>query len=651
MADKEARWQIVFQPSGRRGRVKAGTTILEASRGLGAEIETVCGEKRICGKCKVRIETGFFERYGITSGPSHTSPFTEEESKHISAQEKEQGYRLGCVARIEGPLVVFVPEESRTGKQVIRKAATQRAIDLHPAVRLCYLELEAPTLSDPVADLDRVRRKLSLEYGLEPVTIDYAALRELSDALRRGGWKVTLALWQDSEIIAVWPGRVEHGYGLAVDIGTTTVAAYLCNLGNGELVATDSMMNPQVAMGEDVMSRITYAMSHREGGLGRMQGALIDGLNKLIRNVARSSKLTPRDIREVTFVGNTAMHHILLGIDPEYLGVAPFTPAVHGSLDVKARDLGLQVHPGASAHILPIEAGFVGADNVGVLIAEEPYNQDEIILIVDIGTNGELVLGNRHRLLSTSCATGPALEGAHIKSGMRAAPGAIERVRIDPQTYEVGCRLIGDEHRRGRRAVRPRGLCGSGIIDAVAELYRAGVIDRTGRFRKGLSSARLVAVDGRPEFILAHAEETAIGRDITVSQEDVRNVQLAKAALYAGARLLMRRLGVDRVDRVVLAGAFGSYIDTEEAQVLGLFPDCPPGRIYAVGNAAGDGARIALLNRHKRREAEEVARRVEYVELTLEPDFQRYFVEAMYIPHMVDKFPHLGALLGMEGAA
>ena len=646
MTGKDSRWQIVFQPSGRRGQVKAGTTVLEASRELGAEIETICGEKRVCGKCKVRVESGFFERYGIESSLAHTSPFTQEETKHVSVREKAQGYRLGCVARIQGHLVVFVPEESRTGKQVIRKAATQRAIDLNPAVRLLYLELEEPTLFDPLGDLDRLRRRLSTEHGIGHLSIDYHTLLELPGALRQGGWKVTLTLWQDIEIVAVWPGRVDSCYGLAVDIGTTTVAAYLCRLGNGEVVAADSMMNPQMAMGEDVMSRITYAMSHPDGGLERMRGALVEGLNKLVRSITGSVKLTPRDILEVALVGNPAMHHILLGIDPQHLGVSPFIPAVHGPLDIKARDLGLHVHPAANAHILPIEAGFVGADNMGVLIAEEPYNQDEIVLIVDIGTNGELVLGDRHRLLATSCATGPALEGAHIKSGMRAAPGAIERVRITPQTFEVDYRVIPREGKpQGRRAVKPRGLCGSGIIDGVAELYRAGVIERSGRFRKDLDCPRLVSVEGQPEFVIARAQESAIGRDITISQGDVRNVQLAKAALYAGARMLMDKLGVEKVDRVVLAGAFGSYIDPQEALVLGLFPDCPLDRIHAVGNAAGDGARIALLNRHKRREAEDVARRVEYVELTLEPDFQRHFVEAMHIPHMKDNFPSLQGIL------
>jgi uncharacterized 2Fe-2S/4Fe-4S cluster protein (DUF4445 family) len=377
-----------------------------------------------------------------------------------------------------------------------------------------------------------------------------------------------------------------------------------------------------------------------------MSQALLDGLNNLVMNISQKVGLKPEDILEVTIVGNTAMHHILLQIDPEPLGVVPFPPAAYRSLDIKARDLGLHVHPSANVHFLPIEAGFVGADNVGVLIAEEPYHQDEMVLIIDIGTNGELVLGNRHRLLCASCATGPALEGAHIRFGMRAAPGAIERVRIAPQTLEVSYQVIGREFRHSPpKAIPPKGICGSGIIDAVAELFRAEVIDRSGRFRKDITSPRVRHEEGMPQFVIAWKEETSIGKDITISQEDVRNVQLAKAALYAGAKLMMRKLGIEKVDKVLLAGAFGSYIDPQEAMILGMFPDCDLAKVYAVGNAAGDGARIALLNREKRREAEEIARQVEYLELTVESDFQQHFVEAMYFPHMKDPFPHLRGLI------
>jgi len=402
------------------------------------------------------------------------------------------------------------------------------------------------------------------------------------------------------------------------------------------------MMNPQMSYGEDVMSRITYTVAHPGDGLERMHGLIIDGLNQLSRAVTEKAHLVPEDILELAVVGNTVMHHLLLKVDPQYLGLSPFPPVIRKSINLKARDLGLKVHPSANLYVLPVKAGFVGADNVGVLIAEEPYRQDQMVLIIDIGTNGELVMGSRKILISSSCATGPALEGAYIKFGMRAAPGAIERVKIDPETLEVDFKVVGEELWRSEsKNIRARGICGSGIIDAIAEFYRHGIIDKSGRLRADTPSRRMRISEGKPEFVVAWQEETSIGKEITITQADVRNVQLAKGALYAGAKLMMRRLGVNKLDRVILAGAFGSYINKEEAMILGMFPDCDLANVYAVGNAAGDGARIALLNREKREEAEDVAREVEYMELTIEADFQREFIEALEFPHMKDSFPHL----------
>jgi uncharacterized 2Fe-2S/4Fe-4S cluster protein (DUF4445 family) len=450
----------------------------------------------------------------------------------------------------------------------------------------------------------------------------------------------------EREILAVFPGEVEDAYGLAIDVGSTTVAGYLCSLRTGRIIGTESLMNPQVTYGDDVIARITYVMDHPDG-MNKMRGAIIECLNDLIRTVTADHGLSPSDILEITLVGNTAMHHLFLGIDPRALGVSPFTPAVHRSLDIKARDLGLSVHSGANCHILPVEAGFVGADNVGVLIAEEPYRREEMVLIIDVGTNGEMVMGNKERLLSASCATGPALEGAHIRFGMRAAPGAIERIRIDPETLEVSFKIIGEERWRPEvRITGAKGICGSGIIDGVAELFRAGIIDHSGRFRADMATPRFRLTDGKPEFIIAWPEETSLQRAITISQQDVRSVQLAKGALYAGAKLMMKRLGIAKLDRVILAGAFGSYIDKTEAMILGMFPDCDLDHVSSVGNAAGDGARIALLNRDKRREADIAAREVEYLELTLSKEFQEEFMAAMFIPHMSDAFPHLPQLDG-----
>jgi uncharacterized 2Fe-2S/4Fe-4S cluster protein (DUF4445 family) len=622
------KFQVVFQPSGRKGEVSGGKTIIEASRELGIEIESLCGGVRNCGKCKIKLVEG------------DLSPFTDEEAKFITELERKEGYRLSCAAQIKGDVLIHVPEESRPEGQVVRKEATERPFELKPAVTLFFVELSPPSLQDPLGDFDRLRKALSEKYQLHDLEIDHQTLLKVSRVLREGNWKVTAAIWMEGEIIDIKPGRVDEVYGLAVDIGTTTIAGYLCNLRSGKVIATESMMNPQMTYGEDVMSRITYVMTHPEEGLEKLHRSVINGLNRLIKTITKKNHLSPEDILELTVVGNTAMHHLFLRINPEYLGVAPFPPAIHRSVDVKAKDLGLKVNPSANVHLLPIEAGFVGADNVGVLIAEEPHHQDEIVLIVDIGTNGELVMGNRKKLISASCATGPALEGAHIKFGMRAAAGAIERIEIHPETLDVRFQVIGNS--------KAMGICGSGIIDAAAELYRNGILDKSGRFRNETKSSRLRVVDETTEFVIAWKNETSIGKDITITQKDVRNIQLAKAALYTGAKMMMRRLGIKKLNKVILAGAFGSYIDPEKALVLGMFPDCDLKNVYAVGNAAGDGARLALLNREKRAEADEIARKVEYMELSIEADFQKEFIEAMQIPHMEDSFPHLKDIVRNE---
>ncbi len=633
--------QVIFQPSGRRGEIPEGTTLLEAARSLGVGIESLCGGNGSCGKCRVRVEAGAFERYGITSLFEHLSPFSEPEGSFIGAEERAAGFRLACAAAVRGDLLIMVPEESRTGGQVVRKEATQRAITLNPAIRLFPVTLDPPSLSRPLGDYERLVAALGERFGIPRPAIDYPALLQLPGALRQGNWSVTAALWMEREIVAVFPGEIGETYGLAVDVGSTTVAGYLCSLRTGEIIATESLMNPQVAYGEDVIARITYATDHPDG-MKKMRGAIIECLNTLVQTITGEHGLSPADILEVTVVGNTAMHHLLLGIDPRALGVSPFIPAVHRSLDIKARDLGLRAHPAANVHLLPVEAGFVGADNVGVLIAEEPYRREEMVLIIDVGTNGEMVMGNRERLLSASCATGPALEGAHIRFGMRAAPGAIERIRIDPETREVSFKIIGEGRWRPEVPITgAKGICGSGIIDGVAELSRAGIIDKTGRFRTDLATKRLRMNDGRPEFVIAWPEESALGKAITIGQQDVRSVQLAKGALYTGAKLMMKHLGITKLDRVILAGAFGSYIDKTAAMRLGMFPDCDLERVSSVGNAAGDGARIALLDREKRVEAETIARQVEYLELTTEKEFQEEFMTALAIPHERDAFPHL----------
>jgi uncharacterized 2Fe-2S/4Fe-4S cluster protein (DUF4445 family) len=652
-------YKVIFQPAGRRGEIEEGKTILEAAQLLGVDLEALCGNKKVCGKCKVRIEEGYFEKDNMESGMAHVIPreASKDELKHIKPEDGP-GIRLACSCAIHGDLKVYVPERSRAGKQVVRKAAKELSIALDPAVKKYTVELTAPTLHDmTTGDYERVLKVLEDDYGLKGLAFDYLVLKDLQDVLREGNWMATFTVWMDREIIKVEPGSVEVCYGLAVDIGTTTCVGYLCDLSTGKVINTESMMNPQVPYGEDVMSRITYAMTNPDG-LRTMQEAIIAGLNEIIERVVSEVKKNGPNpgfaIDDLTIVFNTAMHHIFLGLNPVYIGRSPFIPAVQRSLNIKARDLGLRINPAAFIHVLPIEAGFVGADNVGVLIAQEQYFQDEMVLIIDIGTNGELLLGNRDRVCSTSCATGPAFEGAQIKFGMRAAPGAIEKVKIDPMTKEPQYKVIGkaDWHTHIEDGkINAKGICGSAIIDVIAEMFKAGIVDKTGKFVMTLDTNRVRRdADGKPEYVLAWADETSINQDITVTQSDVRALQLAKGALYTGAKLMMQKMGVTKLDRVELAGAFGSHIDREASLTLGMFPDVPIDKVVVVGNAAGDGARMALLNRAKRQEADERARWVEFVEIATEPAFEKEFMQAMHIPHMKEKFTNLKAMLEEQKA-
>ncbi len=636
---------VVFQPSGRRARVPPGTTLLDAARQVGVEIESICGGDMVCGKCRVLVEEGRFQEEGITSDMGHLSPVTGREMRLLRHGGTSANARLACAARVLGDVVITIPPESRVHKQVVIKAAGKRQIVTDPAARLAYIHLPEAELEDNTSLWDRAKQVLASRFGYSGLTIDTMALRELPKAWAKGHGGMTFTIWQEREVLRVQSGFRDRLLGLAVDMGTTTVAGYLCDLNAGEVLAVYGLMNPQVAYGEDLMSRISYANTHPDG-LEKLHRVVIDALTEVASETARSIGRSPDEIVEVVLVGNSVIHHLALGLDPHSLGEAPFAPVTKDAADLKARDLGLNVSPGANVHVLPLEGGHVGADNVAVALAEAPHQQSEMMLILDVGTNGEILLGNRDRVLSASSPTGPAFEGAQITHGMRAAPGAVERVRIGDATWEPRFKVIGEDVWSDQKMLPVQGICGSGIIEAVAELFAAGILRSDGRFSADCKGHPRCRKNGRTwEYVLVREDENTLGQEIVITQADVRAIQLAKAAMYAGAKLLMNRLGVHRVDKVVLAGAFGTVISKEHALLLGLFPDVPPGRVYSVGNAAGDGARIALLNRQKRLEAQELARWIEYVEIALDPHFQDEFVAAMHFPHMRDPFPHVEEML------
>ncbi len=657
MTDKteqhDEHYTVVLMPSGRQGKIRRGTNLLQAAQELGVELESICGGRQTCVKCQIFLEEGHFPKHGLTSLPENLTQLTPAEVIYHQEGTLAADRRLACAAQLHGDVLLSVPEESQARKQIIAKAASDRVIEIDAAVRLVYVEVEPAELGDPRGDWERLAQALEGQWGLRDLQIDGKILPTLQPVLRTDNFAVTVAVWQDREVLRVLPGYHEGVYGLAVDVGSTTVVAHLCDLRTGAVLATEAMMNPQVRYGEDLMSRISYATSQPQG-MARLNRAILRTLNELFEKAAENAGVSLEDILDVVLVGNTVMHHILLGIHPRELGGAPFAMAMDSALDIKARDLELNINPTGRVHVLPLIAGHVGADNVAVLLAEAPHDQDEIMLVVDVGTNAEILLGDRQQVFVCSSPTGPAFEGAQITHGQRAAPGAIERVRIDPDTLEPKIKVIGypdwiapGEAQELPLEARATGICGSGIIEAVAEMFLAGIIGSDGLFVEvAAERSSRVHYQGRTgEYTLLEASLTVTGSPITINQSDVRAIQLAKAALYAGSKLLMGHKGVPKVDRVVLAGAFGTFISPFHALVLGLIPDCELDKVVAVGNAAGDGARFALLNRKMRLNAGRLARWVDYVETPLETSFQEEFVAALGLPHSRDAFPTLAGVL------
>ena len=635
---------VVFQPSGRRGRFAPGTPLLDAARSLGVYIESVCGGRAMCARCQIEVTEGRFDSYGVVSSTDHLSPISESERRWKVGGAR----RMSCQARIMGDLVVDVPSEFAVNRQVVRKRAEVRRIALDTATKLVCVSLPAAEMEHPIGDADRLIEAIEAAHGYRGLVLDVALLDVVQGMVQQG--MLTAAVHEDADrpvIVGLWPGARTAAFGVAFDIGSTTIAGHLVDLVSGRAVASAGTANPQIRFGEDLMSRVSYVMMNPDGRTALTQ-AVRGAIGTLVSRLAGQAGIVPGDILEAVLVGNPVMHHLFLGIDPRPLGQAPFALAVSGALRLCARDLGLALHPGARVYLPPCIAGHVGADAASVALAEGPQHHDEVTLVIDVGTNAEILLGTRERVLAASSPTGPAFEGAQISAGQRAAPGAIERVRIDPVTFEPRIKVLGvdpwsDEEGFAEAvgATGITGICGSGIIEAVAEMYLAGVVASDGTIVE-VASDRVRASGRVFDYVLWRGEI-----EIAVTQTDIRAIQLAKGALYAGARLLMDHLGVEAVGRIKLAGAFGSYIDPKYAMVLGMIPDCPLDRVTSIGNAAGTGARMALLNRGHRAEVEALVRRVVKIETALEPAFQAHFVNAMALPNAVEPFVHLGAAVAL----
>ena len=652
---------VIFSPSGKRGRFPRGTAILEAARKLGVDLDTVCGGRGICSRCQVSPAFGEFPKHGIKAFQSSLSEWNAVEERYKTKRGLRQGRRLGCQTKLLGDAVIDVPPESQVHKQVVRKSASARQVEMAPATRLFYIEVDEPDMHDPSGDLERVRRALAGQWNISGAQIDFGLLCALQSALRKGGWSATVAVHEASSrenprIVAIWPGFYEGSiYGVAIDLGSTTIAAHLCDLRDGSVLTSAGKMNPQIRFGEDLMSRVSYSMLNPSGGM-EMTLAVAEAVDEIIADVAVEANIDFAAVLELVVVCNPVMHHLFMGIDPVELGQAPFALAIADSVTTTAKDLRLGNPPAAArAYILPCIAGHVGADAAAVVLSEEPHKTSDRVLVVDVGTNAEIIFADRNGVLACSSPTGPAFEGAQISSGQRAAPGAIERVEIDPITKEprykvIGCDIWSDEagFETATAATGITGICGSGIIEAVAEMRMCGLLDKSGLIgssaQTGSSRCR---ADGRTNSYVIRESESLEEHPIAVTQADVRAIQLAKSALYAGAKLLMEEAGVSSVDRIVLAGAFGAHISPKHAMVLGMIPDCRLDKVVSAGNAAGTGARIALCNVDARREIENVVRSIKKVETAVEPKFQEHFINANALPHAMDAFANLTGLISL----
>lgn len=620
--------KILFEPEARKVQVSIGTTVFQAAKDAGISLRSECGGKGLCGKCRI-----------IVKKPEDLSELTEPEKRHLSNFEVDQGYRLACQAKVLKDTVIMLPFESDLRFRRIQVAGIERFLEPKPVVRKFYVTMPKPTLSDIKPDCERLIEALLQKGKFDHLDIDYDVLKDLPTTLRHSKFKATVTIWDERKIISVEPGDTSNElFGLAVDIGTSKIVCYLVDLASGKTLDVESSENPQLVYGEDIITRITFAATNPEN-LRTLQNLVVEAVNKIINEICRRRKINSNKIYEVVVVGNTAMHHLFLGIQPKYMALSPFTPAIKKQVNIKAGELGININPSGIITLLPVIAGFVGADAVADILAAGICDLSDVSLLIDIGTNTEIFIGNSKDILSCSCASGPAFEGFHIKHGMKALTGAIEKVRINPN-FEVEYETIGHE--------KPVGLCGSAMIDVVAEMFKNKIIDSRGKINRNIKAQRLRESNGKLEFVIAWKDETKIKKEITVTQKDIREIQLAKAAIYAGCFTLMKRkkLKEKNINRIFIAGAFGNYLNLENAKVIGLIPDVPVEKVEFVGNTAIVGAKMALISKEARMKADIISKNLRYLELAADPSFNREFLKATLIPHEnLNKFPSVKRIL------
>ncbi|MBD3198328.1 MAG: DUF4445 domain-containing protein [Candidatus Lokiarchaeota archaeon] len=614
---------------------------------IDVKIRSECGGAGTCGKCQFILQ----------KGAQYLNPPTDSEKKILTEEDLSKGKRLACQTKIlphyierlrklpTPQFVVYLPDSLLMEDFQILTNGINKGMSLNPSVRKLYLKIDSPSLDHPIADLERTLHKISSKNSNRDLTglpkFDYSVLQKLPQILRENDSEITLTLWNEKRIIDIESQNTsEQCFGIAFDIGTTTIVGYLMNLIDGKIYAVHSKLNPQTVHGEDVITRITYVKDH-EDGQERLNSLVVEALNDIIAKTCQKAAITPSHIYEATIVGNSVMHHMFLNLDSVNIGLSPYIPVIQQGINLRAKDINLNIAQNGNVYALPLIAGFVGADTMGVIISSEIYKEDALTLAIDIGTNGELIIGNKDVIVTGSCAAGSALEGAHIKHGMRAAAGSIDSIKIDPSTLDASYTTIKNK--------RPIGICGSGLIDAVSEMLKAKILTRRGSFNKEkINDSHFIKKGKSLQYIIANSDETPMKEPITLSVDDVRQIQMAKGAFYSATRLMLQHLNDQfkdknyHIEQVFLAGAFGNYIDKENARFIGMIPDIESEKIYQIGNAAGTGAQICLINQEQRNKAQELRNEIEYIEISVKKKFQREYAEAMYFPHMnLDLFPNL----------